>query len=188
MDSSPLTYQKTLDMEVMVHTLKGIHTFRRDCNTQASMCSPWVMWIRPFLSLRKKMKEYIEERNNILNPFASNREFPNRAVPLPFAKENPQTTKTKRRCMERRCDIKKLRKGDKGFYPVPRVSQSHGSRDCAPQFHTYPACTGSNTNSTSSHHRHLCTASYSNSTYPASGNHLQTVPTFPKILFPLYAH
>ena len=32
--------ENTIDVEVTVHTLKGIHIFRRDCNTQASMCSP----------------------------------------------------------------------------------------------------------------------------------------------------
>ena len=86
--------EDTIDVEVTVHTLKGIHNFRRDCNTQASMCSPWGMQVRPFRSLRKKMKEYIEERQNIINPFSPNREFPNRSVPSPFAKgPNPPQPK-----------------------------------------------------------------------------------------------
>ena len=58
------------------------------------------------------MKEYIEERQNILNLFVPYREFPNRPVPSPFMKKS-KTTPSKRSCMESRCDIKKLSKGDK---------------------------------------------------------------------------
>ena len=43
---------------------------------------------------KEEMKEYTEERQNILNPFASNREFTNRPVPSPFAKK-PKTTQPK---------------------------------------------------------------------------------------------
>ena len=62
------------------------------------------------------MKGYIEECLNIINPFATNREYPNRPNPLPSAKK-PKTTPTKRRCMETKHTIKKLykaRKLDKG--------------------------------------------------------------------------
>ena len=61
---------------------------------------------------KEKMKNYIEERQNILNPCAPNKEFPNRLVPSPFAKR-PKNTPTKRSHTESRCDIKKPRKGDK---------------------------------------------------------------------------
>ena len=73
--------EDTVDVEYTICTLKGIHTFRRDCNIQASVCSPWGMLVRLFPSIRKKMKEYIKERQSILNPLAPNREFPNRPVP-----------------------------------------------------------------------------------------------------------
>ena len=101
-------------------TLKGIHTFRRDHNTQTSMCKPWGMQVRPFLSLRKKMKDYIEERQTILNPFPPNKEFPNRPVPSPFIKRS-KSTPTKRSHTESRHDIKKPGKGNK------RCFQYHGS-------------------------------------------------------------
>ena len=102
----------TVDVKVTLCTLKGIHTFRKGHNTQASMCSPWGMQVRPFPSVRRKMKEYIEERQNILNPLVPNKEFHNRPVPSLFTK-NPKTTPTKRHHIESRSDIKKPKKGDK---------------------------------------------------------------------------
>ena len=83
-------------MEVTVHTLKGIHTFRKDHNTQTS-------------SLRRKMKDYIEEYQNIINPHASNRENTNRPSPSPFPKKS-KITLTKRSYTETKCNIKKLYK------------------------------------------------------------------------------
>ena len=73
-----------IDVEVTLHTLNRIHTIRKDHNTKASMCSPWGTQVRPSHPYRKKMKEYIEERQKILNLFVPNREFPNRPVLSPF--------------------------------------------------------------------------------------------------------
>ena len=68
-----------------------------------------------FQSLRKKVREYKEERQNIFNPFVTNREFPNKPDPSAFIKK-PKTISTKRNHMETRHDIKKLRKGDKSHF------------------------------------------------------------------------
>ena len=106
----------TIDMDVTVCTLKGIHTFTKDHNTQMSTCSLWGTPVRPFPSLRRKMKDYTEECQAFINPFAVNRENPNRPNPSPFAKK-PKTIPTKRSHMETKCDIKKLckpRKAHKG--------------------------------------------------------------------------
>ena len=65
------------------------------------------------------MKEYNEERQNILNPFAPNRELPNSPFPSLIAKK-PKTTPTKRNHTETRCDIKKLRKIDKRCFQCQR--------------------------------------------------------------------
>ena len=51
-----------IDVDITVHMLKGIHTFRKDWIMQISRCSPWGMGVKPFPSLRKKMKDYIEEQ------------------------------------------------------------------------------------------------------------------------------
>ena len=63
--------EDTIYVDITVHTLKGIHTFRKDQTTKILKCSPWGLGVRPFPSLRKKMKEYMEERQAIANPFSS---------------------------------------------------------------------------------------------------------------------
>ena len=65
-----------IDIDITVHMLKGIHTFKKD-STQVSRCSLWGLEVRPFPSLRKKMQAYIEERQNIANPFTY-RSYPSR--------------------------------------------------------------------------------------------------------------
>ena len=49
--------EDTIDVDLTVCTLKGIHTFRKDRNTQLSRCSPWGTEMKPFPSLKKKMTE-----------------------------------------------------------------------------------------------------------------------------------
>ena len=39
--------EDTIDMEVTVRTLKGMHTFRKDHVTQSSMCSLWGSCVKP---------------------------------------------------------------------------------------------------------------------------------------------
>ena len=51
---------ETVDAEVKVKTIRGIHTFRRDKTTQVIMCNPWSTRIHPYLSLIRKMKTYLE--------------------------------------------------------------------------------------------------------------------------------
>ena len=82
--------EDTINVDLTIHTLKGIHTFREDRKTQISRCSPWGMEVKPFLSLWKKMKDYIEECQVIANPL-TNRSFPSRTKPSPFAKR-PKAT------------------------------------------------------------------------------------------------
>ena len=74
------------DVDCEVHTLKGIHTFRKNRNTKISRCNPWGTTVKPFPSLKKKMAEYLRQRQTIANPFA-NRSYPSRPKPSPFAKK-----------------------------------------------------------------------------------------------------
>ena len=60
--------EDTIDMDLMVHTLWGIHTFRKDSNTQVIKCSPCVTEVKPFPSLHRKMTEYLRHREAIANP------------------------------------------------------------------------------------------------------------------------
>ena len=70
--------EDTIDVEITVRTLKGILTFRKDCSSQSSVCSPWGSCVKPFPSLHEKMADYIKERQTIANPFHCNQSFPNR--------------------------------------------------------------------------------------------------------------
>ena len=54
--------EDTIDIEMMVHTLQGIHTFKKDRNIQVTRCSPWGTEVKPFPSLQRKMKEYLRQR------------------------------------------------------------------------------------------------------------------------------
>ena len=51
---------ETVDVEVRVKMMRGIHTFRRDCTTQVISCNPWSPRLHPYPSLIRKMKTYLE--------------------------------------------------------------------------------------------------------------------------------
>ena len=107
-----------INVDITVSTLKGIHTFRKDRNTQISRCSPWGMEVKPFPSLQKKMKDYIKECQTIANPCV-NRLYPCTPKPSPFAKR-PKAMPVKRSNLVTRCNIEKLskpRKVNVGYNP-----------------------------------------------------------------------
>ena len=65
--------EDTIDMEMT------IYTYRRDQTTQMTSYSPWGREVKPFSSLRKKIADYKEEKNESCekrnsNPFTSIRE------------------------------------------------------------------------------------------------------------------
>ena len=95
-----------ITVDITVHTLKEFHTFRKDRNAQISRCSPWSMEVKPFPSLWKKMKDYIEEHQAIASLF-TNRSYPYRPEPSPFAKRH-KTTPVKRSNLVTIPNIEKL--------------------------------------------------------------------------------
>ena len=88
-----------IDAELTVRTMKGIHAYWRDCSTQASLCSPWSAWVKPFPSLVRKMENYLEERRNIENPFNPSCIYPNGPTVSPLPRRRrpkpPQKSSTK---------------------------------------------------------------------------------------------
>ena len=64
----------TIDVDLKVHTLQGIHTYRKDRSMQVMKCSPWGPEVQPFPSLKKKMVEFMKHRLIIVTPF-TNRSF-----------------------------------------------------------------------------------------------------------------
>ena len=79
-----------IDVDITMYMMKDIHTFRKDKTMQISKCSPWRMGVKPFPSLRKKMKDYIEESQTTVSPFI-HRSYPSMPNPSPFAKQ-PKAT------------------------------------------------------------------------------------------------
>ena len=77
--------QNTIDMDLMVCTLQGIHTFRKDRNTQVTKCSPWGTDVKPFPSLQRKMMESLLQREVIINSFV-NRSYQSRPKATPCKK------------------------------------------------------------------------------------------------------
>ena len=51
---------ETVDVEVKIKMMRGIHTFRRDRTTQVIKCNPWITRLCPYPSLIQKMKTYLE--------------------------------------------------------------------------------------------------------------------------------
>ena len=87
--------EDTIDVEITVRMVKGIHTFKGDQTTPVISCRPWSSQLHPFPSLAKKMKTYLQERRNITNPFHSTCTYPDRPTILPFAKlQVPKKRKT----------------------------------------------------------------------------------------------
>ena len=58
----------TIDVDLKVQTLKGIHTFREDYKMQMTKCSPWRTIVQPYPSLKKKMMEFMRHWQIITPP------------------------------------------------------------------------------------------------------------------------
>ena len=51
---------ETVDVEIKITSMQGIHMFRRDRTCQIIKCNPWSTQLCPHLTLIKKMKTYLE--------------------------------------------------------------------------------------------------------------------------------
>ena len=77
---------------------QGIHTFREDNMTESATCSPWSRWMKLFLSLRKKIEAFKEEKRDENSPFTpSSIKFTRKEVPAKRYRD--------RRSMSRKPDI-----------------------------------------------------------------------------------
>ena len=55
-----LLSEETVDVEVKVKMIRGIHTYRRDLTTQVISCKPQSPRLHPYPSLIRKMQTYLE--------------------------------------------------------------------------------------------------------------------------------
>ena len=51
---------ETVDVEVKITSVQGIHTFRRDRMCQIIKCNPWITRLHPHPTLIKKMRTYLK--------------------------------------------------------------------------------------------------------------------------------
>ena len=73
--------EDTIDVEVTIRTIKGIHSFRRDCSTQIISCKPWTPHHHPYPSLTRKMRTYLELKEQATDS----------PHPSPYYPEGPKT-------------------------------------------------------------------------------------------------
>ena len=83
----------TIDVELTVRTVKGIHTFRKDHTSEQATCRPLSRQMTPLLSLRKKIEEFEEEKNDENSPFHPN--------PITFTKKEAPTRRSRERSHKR---------------------------------------------------------------------------------------
>ena len=79
--------EDTIDMDLKVHTLWGIHTYKRDRNIQVIKCRPWGSEVKPFPSLQRKIMGDLRQRQTITTPFA-NRSYQPRPKATPVRRHN----------------------------------------------------------------------------------------------------
>ena len=77
--------EDTINVDITVCTLKGIHIFKKHRNIQVIKCSAWTSKIKPFWSLQCKRAEYLRQREATNNPFANSSNH-SRMKPSPFVK------------------------------------------------------------------------------------------------------
>ena len=80
-----------INVKVTILTVKGIYTFKRDHATQIISCRPWSPQLLPYSSLARKMRTYLDMRENTTNALCPNLTYPDRPnTPLP---QKPQASR-----------------------------------------------------------------------------------------------
>ena len=86
--------EDTINVEITVRALKGIHTFRKDHTTQSSRCSLWGSRVWSFPSLLKKMMT-IWKKEELINPFTPAKRPNSRQALFPSIKNTTPTKRSK---------------------------------------------------------------------------------------------
>ena len=89
--------EDTIDLEVTVRTMKGIHSFRRDHSTQIISCKPWTPNHCPYSSLTKKMRTYLELKDQAADSPYPSPNYPERTKMPSSHKEQNNKKETKKR-------------------------------------------------------------------------------------------
>ena len=110
----------TVDVEMTIWMVDGIHTYRRDQTTQVTSYSPWSRQVNPFSSIMKNIDEYKEEKKESHKKRNYN--------PLTLVRENKFAKKRSRRSQKSRT----YSKLDMGC-SCPQLQHQHGQQQQPPQ-------------------------------------------------------
>ena len=81
---------ETVDVEVKVKMIRGIHTFRRDRMSQIIKCNPWSTKLHPYPSLFQKIKTYLELEGKLgPKPSPQTQTQPQPSTSTPPQSDNP---------------------------------------------------------------------------------------------------
>ena len=89
--------QDTINVDLKVHTLNRIHTFRKDYKTQTTKCHLWGTEVQPYPLLKKKMFEFMWYQQNITTPFANRPYQPKPTIAMKKWKLAPLTRPNRRK-------------------------------------------------------------------------------------------
>ena len=84
---------ETVDVDMKVKMMKGIHMFRRDRTTQVISCNPWSARLYPNPSLIRKMRTY-PELEGMLDPKPRSQPQSHPSTSSPSQRNNILTRKT----------------------------------------------------------------------------------------------
>ena len=125
-----------VDVEVKIRTMRGIHTFQRDCTTQIISCKPWSPQQHPYPSLAKKMKTYLELKGqNMDHPSFS-------PVRLPMSLPHKTSVQNKSR------EERRSRTTYRSWYKVRMTGKSSSPSHVQPQKREKTNATSTTTNPT----------------------------------------
>ena len=54
--------ENTVDIDLKIHTIRGIHTYKEDCHSCANRFRPWGIYVMPFEPLKEKMAKFMRQR------------------------------------------------------------------------------------------------------------------------------
>ena len=84
---------ETVDVEVKIKMMRGIHTSRRDWTTQVISCNPCILRLCPYPSLIRMMKTYLELESKLGNQPCTNVFFCLTQILCPERPQHPRRLK-----------------------------------------------------------------------------------------------
>ena len=103
-----------------MRTVKGIHTFWKDHTTQSTTYSPCSRQMKPFPSLCKKIKAFMEEKRDENNPFSPIlTQFTRKTVAIKRIRERSQKRSKSRKLDLGSCAPSKVKRPIFTWSPLP---------------------------------------------------------------------